>query len=84
MERKQIVEAICYVDKVIPQVDRDKYGAWEKLKFDIMFVGDDWKGTPLFSELENKFKGVGVSIEYFPYTQGTSSTVLREKLDKIK
>ena len=49
-----------------------------------MFVGDDWKGSPLFSELEERYKKVGVRIEYFPYTKGTSSTILREKLDKIK
>lgn len=83
-ERKAIVEAIKYVDEVVPQVDRDKFGAWEKYHFDVMFVGDDWKGSPLFSALEERFKEVGVSIVYFPYTTGTSSTVLREKLDKIK
>ena len=84
VERKAIVEAIKYVDEVVPQVDRNKFGAWEKYKFDVMFVGDDWKGSPLFSALEERFRVVGVSIVYFPYTTGTSSTVLREKLDKIK
>lgn len=84
VERKAIVEAIKYVDEVVPQVDRNKFGAWEKYKFDVMFVGDDWKGSPLFSALEERFKEVGVSIVYFPYTTGTSSTVLRDKLDKIK
>lgn len=83
-ERKAIVEAIRYVDQVVPQVDRDKYHAWEMHRFDVMFVGDDWKNSPLFNELEEKFKEVGVSIEYFPYTKGTSSTILREKLDQIK
>lgn len=84
VERKAIVEAIKYVDEVVPQVDRNKFGAWENYKFDVMFVGDDWKGSPLFSALEERFKEVGVSIVYFPYTTGTSSTVLREKLDMIK
>lgn len=82
-ERKSIVEAIRYVDKVVPQTDRDKFNAWKEIGFDIMFVGDDWKGSPLFTELEQAFQKVGVTIEYFPYTHGTSSTVLREKLDKI-
>mgnify|MGYP000175808443 FL=1 len=49
-----------------------------------MFVGDDWKNSPLFTELENKFNNVGVKIVFFPYTKTTSSTILREKLDKIK
>ena len=79
-ERITIVEAIRYVDKVVPQYDRDKYAAWQRLHFDRMFVGDDWKGTPLFEELEKQFAEVGVEIVYFPYTKGTSSTTLRDRL----
>lgn len=79
-ERRAIVEAIRYVDEVVPQHDRDKYAAWQRLHFDRMFVGDDWKGTPLFEELEKQFAEVGVEIVYFPYTKGTSSTTLRDRL----
>lgn len=82
-ERRQIVEAIRYVDKVVPQVNRDKYAAWKEIGFNKMFVGDDWKGSPLFSELEKKFKTHGVDVVYFPYTQGTSSTKLSNVLDII-
>lgn len=81
-ERKSIVEAIKYVDEVIAQTDRDKYGAWERLHFNRMFVGDDWKGSELFSQVEKRFNDVGVEIVYFPYTKGTSSSILREKLLK--
>lgn len=82
-ERKAIIEAIKYVDEVIPQIDRNKFAAWQRIGFDIMFVGDDWKNSPLFTELEKKFKDVGVKIVFFPYTKTTSSTILREKLDKM-
>ena len=68
----------------MPQTDRDKFAAWQRIGFDIMFVGDDWKNSPLFTELEKNFKNVGVKIVFFPYTKTTSSTILREKLDKIK
>ena len=81
-ERKAIVESIRYVDEVVPQSDRDKYGAWQRLHFNRMFVGDDWKGSPLFSEVEKRFNEVGVEIVYFPYTKGTSSSVLRDKILK--
>ena len=50
------------------------------MKFDVMFVGDDWKGKPLFMKVEEEFKKVGVDVVYFPYTKDTSSTILREKL----
>jgi len=82
-ERKAIVEAIRYADKVIPQTHRNKIKACKEIGFDVMFVGDDWKGSSLFTETENVFKQLGVEIVYFPYTQGTSSTLLNEKLNKI-
>lgn len=77
-ERKAIVEAIRYVDEVIPQMDRDKFDAWKNLHFDRLFVGDDWKGSDFFNELEKQFAEVGVEVIYFPYTQGVSSSRLRE------
>ena len=79
-ERIEIVEGIKYVDKVVPQINRDKYAAWESIKFDVMFVGDDWKGNPLFNEVEKNFNQVGVKIVYFPYTKGVSSTIVKEKI----
>lgn len=79
-ERAEIVKAIRYVDEVVPQLNRDKFAAWEKYHFNKMFVGDDWKGSALFSQMEQKFADVGVEIVYFPYTQGTSSTILKEAL----
>lgn len=78
--RVEIIEGIKYVDMVVPQVNRDKFSAWEGLKFDAMFVGDDWKGSPLFSEVEKKFKKVGVEIVFFPYTKGVSTTELKQQI----
>ena len=79
-ERKTIIEAIKYVDEVVPQTSRDKFQAWENLQFDVMFVGDDWKGSELFEDVERKLNAVGCRVEYLPYTQGTNSTILREKV----
>ncbi len=77
-ERMEIVKSICYVDKVVPQQNMNKYEAWEKYCFDVMFVGSDWKGTDKWNELEKQFKSHNVDILYFPYTQTTSSTKLRK------
>ena len=81
-ERVEIVKAIRYVDQVVPQENRDKMAAWEQYKFHKMFVGDDWKGSELFVKLEADFKQKEVELVYFPYTQGTSSTLLKETLKK--
>ncbi|MFD1708005.1 adenylyltransferase/cytidyltransferase family protein [Siminovitchia sediminis] len=79
-DRLAIVEGIKYVDLVLPQMNRDKFAAWEDLQFHAMFVGDDWKGDPLFNEAEKKFNGVGVDIVYLPYTKRISSTLVKEKI----
>lgn len=83
-ERKAIVEAIKYVDKVIPQTTMDKYVAWEQEKFDVIFHGDDWKNSTMYNQIERKLKEVGVEFVYFPYTKGTSSTILTETIKNKK
>ena len=75
-ERVQIVEAIKYVDKVVPQPDKNKKGAWEKYNFDKMFVGSDWKETPQWKGYEEEFEPLGVEIVYLQHTDGISSTKL--------
>lgn len=82
-ERAAIVEAIKYVDQVVPQTSMDKMEAWEVLHFDRMFVGDDWKGTKIWNRWEKEFAAKGVDIVYFPYTAKTSSTELRNALKAI-
>ena len=82
-ERAAIVEAIRYVDKVVPQDSMDKMLAWEKYHFDKMFVGDDWKGTDVWNHWEEEFRKVDVEIVYFPYTKKTSSTQLRNALKAL-
>ena len=83
-ERIEIVQAIQYVDKAVPQTSMDKMAAWEEHRFDVMFVGDDWKGTEKWNAYEKAFKEVGVDIVYFPYTKSTSSTLLNEVLLKLR
>ena len=79
-ERMEIVRSIEYVDAVVAQEDMDKYKLWEKLKYDVMFVGDDWFKSEKLNKLDAQFKEVNVKIVYFPYTKGTSSTLINEIL----
>ena len=79
-ERIEIVRSIKYVDAAIPQEDIDKFEAWKKLHFDVLFVGDDWYNSDRWEEMEKKFKEVGVRVVYFPYTKGTSSTLINQTL----
>lgn len=81
-ERVAILESIKYVDEVVPQENMDKFAAWQRLHFNKLFHGNDWKGSAMYDAVEEKLKSVGVEIVYFQYTQGTSSTLLGEKLQK--
>ncbi|MBC1561964.1 adenylyltransferase/cytidyltransferase family protein [Listeria booriae] len=82
-ERIEIVKHISYVDEVVPQVNMNKMEAWQRLGFDAIFVGDDWKGSDTWNQFEADFSKVGVTIEYLSYTKGTSSTQLRQTLQTI-
>ena len=79
-ERISIVKSIKYVDEVVPQENMDKMSHWEKLKFDVVFVGDDWQNTDKWNKIESNFNDVGVAVVYFPYTKGTSSTLINDIL----
>lgn len=81
-QRAAIVGAIKYVDEVVPQTTMDKIAFWQEHKFDVMFHGDEWKGTELYNEYEKKFAKLGVTIEYLPHTQGISSSSLKNSLDE--
>lgn len=83
-ERIEIVRNIKYVDMAIPQKEIDKFEAWKKYKFDVLFVGDDWYQDKYWEEMEKKFKKVGVKIMYFPYTKTTSSTLINNTLNKLR
>ena len=80
----EIVRSVKYVDAVVPQNDMEKFKMWERLKFDVMFVGDDWFESEKWKDLDKRFKAVGVKIIYFPYTKGTSSTLINKTLKDIR
>lgn len=79
-ERMEIVKAIKYVDEVVLQEDLDKVKAWDKLHYDILFVGSDWKGTDKWNEYERQLNEKGAKVIYLPYTQTTSSTILQKTI----
>lgn len=80
--RVAIVEAIKYVDKVVPQESMDKLAAARSVNADVVFVGDDWKGTAKWNKIEKKLKEYNIDVVYFPYTLGVSSTVLASVEEK--
>lgn len=81
-QRRAIVEAIRYVDEVVPQENMDKFEAWQRLHFDAMFHGSDWKGSQMYDDLEKKLESVGCAMVFLPHTDGVSSTMLKPEANK--
>ena len=74
VDRMEIVRAIRYVDKVIPETEwEQKPKDIEKYNVDILVMGDDWKGK--FDDLSEKCE-----VVYLPRTVGISTTQLKEEL----
>ena len=83
-ERIEIVRAIRYVDEVVPQISMDKFDAWEKLRFNALFHGSDWKNSDMYNKIIEQFSVVGIDVVFLPQTEGISSTLLSEVLYDMK
>jgi len=83
-ERIKIVRSIKYVDVAIPQNSINKILAWNKIRYNILFVGDDWYGDKKWKKFENILSTKKVKIIYFPYTKGTSSTLINKTLKRLR
>lgn len=83
-DRVEIVRSIKYVDAAIPQNDMDKITMCRKLGATKLFVGDDWYGTEKWKKYEEEAAEYGIQIVYFPYTDGISSTKIREALQNTR
>jgi glycerol-3-phosphate cytidylyltransferase len=83
-ERLEIVRNIRLVDEVVVDNYPDKVEAWRAVGFNVIFKGDDWRGTEKGLRLEAGMQALGVDVVYFPYTVHTSSTLLRRALNLLE
>ena len=83
-DRIEIVRACRYADTALAQTDIDKYEAWRRLRFDVLFVGDDWFEHERWKDFERRLGEQGVSTVYLPHTADVSSTELRSVLKSVR
>jgi glycerol-3-phosphate cytidylyltransferase len=76
-ERLQVVASMDVVDEVVLELTTDKVLTWSSVRFDVVFKGDDWRGSPKWTALEAEFARHGVRVDYLPYTEHVSTTKLR-------
>ncbi len=82
-QRVRILNALKVVDQAelvtIEETD-DKLMALNRFNFDVLFSGDDWKGSERYLKTEQQFMEYGAKIEYLPYTQGISTTQIKNEI----
>ena len=70
-QRMDIISELKCVDLVIKQTDKNKQKVVDEYDIDAIVVGSDWKG---------KYPKVSCDIVYIDYTEGISSTTIRDGL----
>ena len=75
-ERKEMLEAIRYVDLVIPEENwEQKIKDVQEYKVDVVTMGSDWEGNEKFEELRNY-----CDVVYLDRTEGISTTKIKKDL----
>lgn len=81
--RLAIIEALTVVDKVAIMNNLDKIDAHSKFHFDVVFIGDDWKGSERWIATEKNLNEINVDVCYLNYTKGVSSTQIVDKITNM-
>lgn len=83
-ERIEMVKSCRYVDEAveIPYMYGGTEDAWRMHHFDVQFSGSDYVNDPNFERYRDFLEKHGATMEFFPYTQSTSSTKLKSLIDK--
>lgn len=79
-ERARIIGSIKGVDKVVINDIRDKLTLLERYHFNVVFIGDDWKGTDRWNNFEKILGERNVDVVYVPYTRGISTTDIKKRI----
>ena len=83
-DRITVLSACKYVDLAIPHDNSDKLLVWNKLKFDVLIIGDDWYDSESYKMFEEQLKKRGVKVIYIPYTKGVSASSIEEQIFQNK
>jgi len=81
--RLEIIASLKFVDEVVAVTHRDKKQSFLDIGYDVLFVGDDWKGDVVFEDLESFLNKYNAKIEYFAYTKEVSSSKFSKILEDI-
>lgn len=78
-DRMEIVKEMKCVDDVMLCNTLKKTEMWEKIHFDAIFIGSDWKGNERWNQTELDLAPLGAVVVYLKHTDGISSSLLRTR-----
>lgn len=78
-DRIKIVSNIKCVDEccLVDTLDKKEILKNYELSFDVIFIGDDWKGDPRWEKTTKEMAEYDIDVVFLPYTPDISSTILR-------
>lgn len=75
-QRAEIVSSLNAVNQCAVVTTLDKKEAFSKFHFDIIFIGDDWRGNSRWEQTKIEMDKLGGELAYLPHTKGVSTTEL--------
>ena len=79
-QRKRTLEAVRYVDKIVPQTKLIDINQFKELGADLFVIGDDWKNRTDVEGLNWLKKNK--KVKFIPYTKELSTTKIKNKIVK--
>ena len=83
-DRAEVLLSSRYVDKVVPNSGgSDSRIAIEAVMPDIIAIGSDWARRDYYTQMafdQDWLDDRGIALMYIPYTQGISSTAIKERV----
>ena len=80
--RYEIIKNIKAVDNAFLVNTLDKAEILKNVKFDAIFIGDDWRGNQGWIETERELSRYDIDVVYLPHTEGISTTLIRTMINK--
>lgn len=79
-DRAKIISAIKGVDKVVIVNTLDKLEILKHIKFDVVFIGNDWKNNERWEKNKIDLNKLGIDVIFLPHTNGVSTTEIVENI----
>ncbi len=79
-DRAKIISSIKGVDEVYITTTLDKLEILKQIKFNAIFIGDDWKDDSRWKRTKEDLQKLGIDVVFLPHTNGISTTQILKRM----